>query len=63
MLAHVLWLAAIIAGLTCAWPLVRTGRLRVLVTANAVTSGTLGVWVVSHETLCVLVSRIRYRLL
>ena len=46
MLAHTLWLAAIIAGLAYAWLYIRTGRLWVPIVAHAVTNGTLGVWVV-----------------
>lgn len=47
MLAHTLWLAAIVAGLAYAWLYVRTGRLWVPVIAHAVTNGVLGVWVVA----------------
>ncbi|MDH4050959.1 MAG: CAAX prenyl protease-related protein [Rubrivivax sp.] len=47
MLAHPLWLAAIVAGLAYAWLYVRTGRLWVPVTAHAVTNGALGLWVVA----------------
>ena len=46
MLAHTLWLAAIIAGLAYAWLYVRTGKLWVPIIAHAVTNGVLGVWVV-----------------
>lgn len=46
MLAHTLWLAAIVAGLAYAWLYVRTGKLWVAVLAHAVTNGALGVWVV-----------------
>jgi len=46
MLAHTLWLAAIVAGLAYAWLFVRTGRLWVPVIAHAVTNGALGLWVV-----------------
>lgn len=46
VLAHTLWLAAIIAGLAYAWLYVRTGKLWVPVIAHAVTNGALGVWVV-----------------
>jgi uncharacterized protein len=46
MLAHTLWLAAIIAGLAYAWLYIRTGRLWSAVIAHAVTNGVLGVWVV-----------------
>ena len=47
MLAHTLWLAAIVAGLAYAWLYRRTGRLWVPVIAHAVTNGALGVWVVA----------------
>ncbi len=47
MLAHTLWLAAIIAGLAYAWLYIRTGKLWVAVAAHAVTNGALGVWVVA----------------
>jgi CAAX prenyl protease-like protein len=47
MLAHTLWLAAIMAGLAYAWLYRRTGRLWVPVVAHAVTNGVLGVWVVA----------------
>ncbi|HEY8710784.1 MAG TPA: CAAX prenyl protease-related protein [Burkholderiaceae bacterium] len=47
VLAHTLWLAAIIAGLAYAWLYVRTGKLWVPVIAHAVTNGVLGVWVVA----------------
>ena len=47
MLAHTLWLAAIIAGLAYAWLYVRTGKLWVPIIAHAVTNGMLGVWVVT----------------
>jgi uncharacterized protein len=46
MLAHTLWLAAIIAGLAYAWLYIRTGKLWVAVLAHAVTNGLLGAWVV-----------------
>jgi CAAX prenyl protease-like protein len=46
MLAHTLWLAAIVAGLAYAWLYVRTGKLWPAVIAHAVTNGTLGIWVV-----------------
>ena len=46
VLAHTLWLAAIVAGLAYAWLYVRTGKLWVSVIAHAVTNGALGVWVV-----------------
>ena len=47
MLAHTLWLAAIVAGLAYAWLYRRTGRLWVAVIAHAVTNGALGIWVVT----------------
>jgi hypothetical protein len=47
MLAHTLWLAAIVAGLAYAWLYRRTGKLWTAVIAHAVTNGVLGVWVVS----------------
>jgi CAAX prenyl protease-like protein len=46
MLAHTLWLAAIVAGLAYAWLFVRTAKLWVPVIAHAVTNGVLGAWVV-----------------
>ena len=49
MLAHTLWLAAIIAGLAYAWLYVRIGKLWVPVIAHAVTNGALGVWVVQTQ--------------
>ena len=47
MLAHTLWLAAIIAGLAYAWLYIRTGKLWVAVLAHAVTNGALGIWIVA----------------
>ncbi len=47
MLAHTLWLAAILAGLAYAWLYIRTGKLWIAVMAHAVTNGALGVWVVA----------------
>jgi len=47
VLAHTLWLAAIVAGLVYAWLYIRTGKLWVAVIAHAVTNGVLGVWVVA----------------
>lgn len=47
MLAHTLWLAAVIAGLAYAWLYRRTGKLWVPVIAHAVTNGVLGAWVVA----------------
>lgn len=47
MLAHTLWLAAILAGLAYAWLFVRSGKLWLPVIAHAVTNGALGVWVVA----------------
>lgn len=46
MLAHTLWLGAIVAGLAYALLYVRTGKLWVPVIAHAVTNGVLGIWVV-----------------
>lgn len=46
VLAHTLWLAAIVAGLAYAWLYIRTGKLWPAVIAHAVTNGVLGVWVV-----------------
>jgi CAAX prenyl protease-like protein len=46
VLAHTLWLAAIVAGLAYAWLYMRTGKLWVPVIAHAVTNGALGIWVV-----------------
>ncbi|HET9643907.1 MAG TPA: CAAX prenyl protease-related protein [Burkholderiaceae bacterium] len=45
MLAHTLWVAAIIAGLAYAWLYVRSGKLWMPVIAHAVTNGALGAWV------------------
>jgi CAAX prenyl protease-like protein len=47
MLAHTLWLAAVIAGLAYAWLYVRSGTLWAPVIAHAVTNGALGAWVVA----------------
>lgn len=47
MLAHPLWLAAIVAGLAYAWLYIRSGRLWTAVIAHAVTNGALGIWVVA----------------
>lgn len=46
VLAHTLWLAAIVAGLAYAWLYIRTGKLWTAVLSHAVTNGALGVWVV-----------------
>ena len=46
MLAHPLWLAAIVAGLAYALLYRRTGKLWTAVLAHAVTNGALGIWVV-----------------
>jgi uncharacterized protein len=46
MLAHTLWLAAVVAGLAYAWLYVRTGKLWTAVLAHAVTNALLGGWVV-----------------
>ncbi len=50
VLAHTLWLAALIAGLAYAWLYVRTGNLWVAVIAHAVTNAALGVWVVATRS-------------
>jgi len=47
MLAHTLWLAAIVAGAAYAWLYMRTGKLWCAVIAHAVTNGVLGIWVVA----------------
>ena len=47
VLAHTLWLAAIVAGLAYAWLYVRSGKLWLAVIAHAVTNGALGLWVVA----------------
>jgi CAAX prenyl protease-like protein len=47
MLAHTLWLAAVMAGLAYALLYVRSGKLWLPVIAHAVTNGALGVWVVA----------------
>jgi CAAX prenyl protease-like protein len=49
MLAHTLWLAAIIAGLAYALLYVRSGKLWVPVIAHAVTNGVLGIWVLRTQ--------------
>jgi CAAX prenyl protease-like protein len=46
MLAHTLWLSAILAGLAYAWLYQRSGRLWSAVIAHGVTNGLLGIWVV-----------------
>ncbi|MEJ6004813.1 CAAX prenyl protease-related protein [Paucibacter sp. AS339] len=46
MLAHTLWLGAIVAGLAYAWLYARTGKLWTAVIAHAVTNGVLGLWVI-----------------
>jgi CAAX prenyl protease-like protein len=46
MLAHTLWLAAIIAGLAYALLYVKSGKLWLPVIAHAVTNGGLGIYVV-----------------
>lgn len=46
MLAHTLWLAAIVAGLAYAWLYRWSGKLWTAVIAHAVTNGMLGIWVV-----------------
>jgi CAAX prenyl protease-like protein len=47
VLAHTMWLAAVIAGLAYAWLYVRSGKLWLPVIAHAVTNGALGAWVVA----------------
>ena len=47
MLAHTLWLAAVVAGLAYALLYVRTGKLWAPIIAHAVTNGALGIWVVA----------------
>jgi uncharacterized protein len=47
VLAHTLWLAAVVAGLVYAALYVRSGKLWMPVIAHAVTNGALGVWVVT----------------
>jgi len=49
MLAHPLWLAAVIAGLALAWLYVRTGKLWVPVIAHAVMNALLGLWVLRTQ--------------
>src|SRR3990167_3682725 len=49
MLAHPLWLAAIVAGLAYALLYRTTGKLWTAVVAHAVTNGALGVWVVASR--------------
>lgn len=47
VLAHTLWLAAIVAALAYAWLYIRSGKLWTAVIAHAVTNGALGAWVVA----------------
>lgn len=47
MLAHTMWLGALVAGFAYAALYVRTGTLWAPVIAHAVTNGALGVWVVA----------------
>ena len=47
VLAHTLWLAAIVAGLAYALLYVRSGKLWLPVIAHAVTNGALAAWVVA----------------
>jgi CAAX prenyl protease-like protein len=49
MLAHTLWLAAIVAGLAYALLYRATGKLWVPMIAHGVTNGVLGIWVVSTQ--------------
>jgi CAAX prenyl protease-like protein len=46
VLAHTLWLAAIVAGLAYALLYIRSGKLWLPVIAHAVTNGALAAWVV-----------------
>jgi CAAX prenyl protease-like protein len=46
MLAHTLWLAAIVAGLAYAGLYRWRGHLASAVVAHAVTNGLLGLWVI-----------------
>lgn len=46
MLAHTLWLAAVLAGVAYAVLYIRSGKLWLPVIAHAVTNGLLGAWVV-----------------
>ena len=47
VLAHTLWLAAVVAGLAYAWLYVRSGKLWLPVIAHAVTNGLLWAWVIA----------------
>ena len=47
VLAHTMWLAAIVAGLAYTWLYVRSGKLWLPVIAHAATNGALGAWVVA----------------
>lgn len=47
VLAHTMWLAAVVAGLAYAWLYIRSGTLWAPVLAHAVTNGALGAWVVA----------------
>jgi CAAX prenyl protease-like protein len=47
MLAHTLWLGAIVAGLAYALLYRRSGKLWSAVLAHAVTNGALGIYVVA----------------
>ena len=49
MLAHTLWLAAILAGLAYALLYRWSGRLWTAVIAHAVTNGLLGLWVIASH--------------
>ena len=49
VLAHTLWLAAVVAGLAYALLYKRTGKLWVPILAHAVTNAALGVWVVRTQ--------------
>ena len=49
MLAHTLWLAAIVAGLAYAWLYVRSGKLWLAIVAHAVTNAALAAWVIAGQ--------------
>jgi uncharacterized protein len=50
VLAHTLWLAAIVAGLAYAWLYIRSGKLWSAVIAHAVTNAALGLWVLATRS-------------
>ena len=47
MLAHTLWLAAVLAGLAYAWLYIRSGKLWCAVLAHATTNAALAAWVLA----------------